>query len=105
MPTVLVLYYSRTGNTEEMAKSVEEGVKSEGIKAIRKKVTRASPKDLLKADAIILGSPNSSSLKKSIFRQNIDQETGPTGLGSTLLSPNETRMIGTKRKPEGAFLH
>jgi NAD(P)H dehydrogenase (quinone) len=58
MSTVLILYYSRSGNTEEMAKAVEEGVKSEGIKAVRKKVTRANLTDLLKADGIILGSPN-----------------------------------------------
>ncbi len=57
MPTVLILYYSRSGNTEEMAKAVEEGVKSEGVQVVRKKVTRAVLKDLLKADGIILGSP------------------------------------------------
>ena len=58
MPMVLILYYSRTGNTEEMAKAVEEGVKAEGVEVVRKKVTRANLKDLLKADGIILGSPN-----------------------------------------------
>ena len=57
MPTVLILYYSKTGNTEEMAKAVEEGVKSEGLKAIRKKVSRANPKDLLSVQGIIIGSP------------------------------------------------
>jgi NAD(P)H dehydrogenase (quinone) len=57
MPTVLILYHSKTGNTEEMAKAVEEGVKSEGVKVIRKKVNRATLNDLLKADGIILGSP------------------------------------------------
>jgi NAD(P)H dehydrogenase (quinone) len=58
MATVLILYYSKTGNTAEMAKAVEEGVKSEGLKAIRKKLNQATLKDLLKADGIILGSPN-----------------------------------------------
>lgn len=41
-----------------MAKAVEEGVKFEGVNAVRKKVTQANVKDLLKADGIILGSPN-----------------------------------------------
>ena len=58
MATVLILYYSRSGNTEEMAKAVEEGVKSEGVQVVRKKVTRANLRDLLKTDGIILGSPN-----------------------------------------------
>jgi NAD(P)H dehydrogenase (quinone) len=57
MPTVLIVYHSRTGNTEEMAKVIEEGVKSEGVKAVRKKVGNATLQDLLKADGIILGSP------------------------------------------------
>jgi len=57
MPTVLIVYHSKGGNTEEMAKAVEEGVKSEGLKTIRKRVTRATLKDLLGADGIILGSP------------------------------------------------
>jgi NAD(P)H dehydrogenase (quinone) len=57
MPTVLILYHSRSGNTEEMAKGIEEGVKSEGAKVVRKKVGNATLQDLLKADGIILGSP------------------------------------------------
>ena len=57
MPTVLIVYQSRSGNTEEMAKAVEEGVKSGGARAVRKKAGRATLKDLLNADGIILGSP------------------------------------------------
>ena len=58
MPTVLIVYHSRSGNTEEMAKAVEGGIKSEGLKVVRKRVNRASPRDLLTVDAVILGSPN-----------------------------------------------
>ena len=58
MSTVLILYHSRSGNTEEMAKAVAEGVTSEGTRVILKKVAKASPKDLLKVDGVILGSPN-----------------------------------------------
>jgi NAD(P)H dehydrogenase (quinone) len=57
MLSVAIIYHSRTGNTEEMAKAVEEGVKAEGVIAIRKKANRATPNDLLKADGIVLGSP------------------------------------------------
>jgi len=58
MSTVLIVYHSKSGNTEEMAKAVEEGVRSQGLKVIRKKVSRTTPKELLKVDGIILGSPN-----------------------------------------------
>ncbi len=57
MPTVLIVYHSRTGNTEEMAKAVAEGVKSTGMKVVRKRVQQTTLQDLLKADGIILGSP------------------------------------------------
>jgi NAD(P)H dehydrogenase (quinone) len=57
MRTVLILYYSRSRNTEEMAKAIEDGGKSEGVKVVRKKVENATLNDLLKADGIILGSP------------------------------------------------
>ena len=57
MPTVLIVYHSKTGNTKEMARTVEEGVRSEGAKVVMKKVSQATLKDLLNADGIILGSP------------------------------------------------
>ncbi len=73
MSTVLILYHSRSGNTEEIAKAVAEGVKSEGAKALLKKVTKASPKDLLRADGIILGSPNYYGTMASEMKAFIDK--------------------------------
>lgn len=55
---VLVAYFSRTGNTEKMAKAVVEGVK--GVKAttvVLKKVTEATEEDLFSSDGVIVGSP------------------------------------------------
>jgi NAD(P)H dehydrogenase (quinone) len=57
MPNILIVYHSRSGNTEQMAKAVEEGARSEGVKVVRKKVGRATLQDLLNADGVILGSP------------------------------------------------
>jgi NAD(P)H dehydrogenase (quinone) len=57
MTTILISYYSKSGNTEEMAKAVAEGVKSTGATVMRKRVERTTLQDLLKADGIILGSP------------------------------------------------
>jgi NAD(P)H dehydrogenase (quinone) len=53
----LISYYSKSGNTEEMAKAVAEGIASAGVKVIRKRVERTTLQDLLNADGIILGSP------------------------------------------------
>jgi len=53
---LLILYYSQTGNTEKMARAVEEGAKSvAGVKVELRYFAR--PEDLAEADAIILGTP------------------------------------------------
>lgn len=54
---VLIVYDSRTGNTEKMAHAVAEGVKAEGVEAVVKKVDEASVDSLPEVDSLILGSP------------------------------------------------
>ncbi len=57
MPKALIIYYSRTGNTESMAKAVAEGVKSKGLSTRVKRVDYTTAYDLMSADAIAFGSP------------------------------------------------
>ena len=53
---LLILYYGQTGNTEKMARAVEEGAKSvAGVNVELRYFAR--PEDLAEADAIILGMP------------------------------------------------
>ena len=55
---ILVAYYSRTGNTEKMARGVVEGAKRvPGVNAVAKKVSEVSKEDLNAADGIVLGCP------------------------------------------------
>lgn len=57
MAKILIIYYSKTGNTEEMAKAVGEGVNGEGVEVEVKKVEDTKADELLEADGIIIGSP------------------------------------------------
>jgi flavorubredoxin len=58
MPKLLILYYSRTGNTEQMAKAVYEGAKAvHGVNATLKIDFEATPEELGEADALIVGMP------------------------------------------------
>ncbi len=57
MANILILYYTRTGNTEKMARLIEEGVKEAGAHAVVKPVTEASLDDLHASDGIVIGSP------------------------------------------------
>jgi NAD(P)H dehydrogenase (quinone) len=58
MAKILIVYDSKTGNTEKMAVAVAEGAKQAGgVEVAVKKVDRTSLEDLLNADGIIIGSP------------------------------------------------
>jgi NAD(P)H dehydrogenase (quinone) len=57
MAKVLVIYYSRSGNTEAMARSIAEGAESEGVAVECKKVEDTTIDDLLTVDGIVMGSP------------------------------------------------
>lgn len=71
MAKILIIYYSRTGNIEKMAKLIRDGVLSEGVETELKKVEDTTVGDLLSSDGIIMGSPTyygtmSAELKKLI---------------------------------------
>ena len=57
MAKALVIYFSRTGNTKKMAESVAEGIKNEGLEVVLKEAKDVDSEELLKYDAIAIGSP------------------------------------------------
>jgi flavorubredoxin len=56
MPKVLVVYYSRSGNTEKMAKAVAEGAKSNQNVTVDLEY-RIEVEELASYDAILIGTP------------------------------------------------
>ncbi len=55
---VLVLYYSRTGNTKKLAEEIAKGVqKVEGVKCVMKSASEVTKEDFRESDGIIAGSP------------------------------------------------
>lgn len=57
MTQIAVIYWSGTGNTQSMAKSVALGIESTGIKAALASVSETSPTDARKYEKIALGCP------------------------------------------------
>jgi NAD(P)H dehydrogenase (quinone) len=58
MVKILVVYDSKTGNTEKMAFAVAEGARQIGnVEVVVKRVEQTSLDDLLNSDGIIMGSP------------------------------------------------
>ncbi|MFP4477031.1 MAG: flavodoxin family protein [Desulfatibacillaceae bacterium] len=54
---VLVLYYSRGGNTRRLAEYVADGVRSAGVEAVLKDTGEVTREDFTRAAGIIAGSP------------------------------------------------
>ncbi|RLE87321.1 MAG: flavodoxin family protein, partial [Thermoprotei archaeon] len=57
MVNVVVIYYSKTGNTKAMAEEVAKGAKDYGADVKLKSVEEATLNDLLWAHGIVIGSP------------------------------------------------
>ena len=54
---VLVLYYSKGGNTKRLAEEVAKGIESAKVKAVIKSTSEVTKEDFLESDGIIAGSP------------------------------------------------
>lgn len=55
---VLVLYYSRSGNTKKLAEAIAVGVRSvRSVKCVMKDTSQVVKEDFLRADAVVAGSP------------------------------------------------
>lgn len=57
MPKVLIVYYSRSGNTAAMAEHIAGAMKHAGVDVTCKEVEKADPDELLQYDGIVIGSP------------------------------------------------
>jgi NAD(P)H dehydrogenase (quinone) len=112
MANVLVVYDSRSGNTEKMAHAIAEGVKEKKVEVHVKRVGATSIEDLVDHDAIIIGSPTyygqmSGKLKDLIDKSvkvhgKLEGKVGAaftssggtaTGAETTLLSILQTMLV------------
>jgi multimeric flavodoxin WrbA len=73
VPKVIIIYYSRTGNTESMARAVAEGVESGGLAASVKRVDYATTFDLTSADGVAFGSPCYFGYMAGIMKEFFDR--------------------------------
>lgn len=72
-PTVLIVYYSLSGNTEAMARGVAAGAEAvAGVEVVLKTVAEVSREDLETAEGIIIGSPTYYANMAAPVKQFID---------------------------------
>jgi flavodoxin len=56
----LLLYWSATGNTEKVARAIQQALVTEGVTPVVKKVAEAGGEELLDHDLVFLGAPSHS---------------------------------------------
>ena len=73
MSKILIVYYSKTGNTKAMAQYISQGVNDAGSQVILKSVEETSIDDLLTVEGIIIGSPTYYGHSTGEIRSFIDK--------------------------------
>ena len=81
MCRILIVYHSQWGHTKKMAESIKKGVRSIGnVKAVIKKATNATLRDLLECDGLVIGSPEyfgyMAGMVKDFFDRTYDEARG-----------------------------
>ena len=69
----IVIYYSRSGNTKQMAESIAKSMNDNGVETDCLIVDNVKVDDLLKYDAIVVGSPTYYGSMASQIKQLIDE--------------------------------
>ena len=74
---VLVLYYSRGGNTRRLAESIQQGVESiDGVGCLLRSTKEVSKKDFVESGGIIAGSPVYFGLMAAELKKVFDDFVG-----------------------------
>ncbi len=101
----IVIYYSRSGNTKEMAEIVAKAMSEADMATECKSVEKVKAEDLLKFDAIVVGSPTYYGHMAGPIKQLFDETVGFHGqldgkIGAAFSSAanigggNETTIMG-----------
>jgi NAD(P)H dehydrogenase (quinone) len=105
MAKAIVIYYSRSGNTKEMAQIIANAIKEVDLQVDCKSVSDVNPEELMGYDAIVVGSPTYYGHMAGPIKQLFDDIVGFHGkldgkVGAAFTSSanigggNETTIMG-----------
>jgi NAD(P)H dehydrogenase (quinone) len=101
----IVIYHSRSGNTQLMAQKIAEAMNEAGLQTECKSVSDATADDMLNADAVVIGSPTYYGQMAAPIKQLLDESVSKHGkldrkVGAAFTSSvnvgggNETTIMG-----------
>jgi NAD(P)H dehydrogenase (quinone) len=74
---ILVLYYSRSGNTKKLAEAIAKGVgEVEGASAVLRSASEVTKEDFLNSDGVIVGSPTYFGVMAAPLKEVLDRFVG-----------------------------
>ncbi|MBN2594067.1 MAG: NAD(P)H-dependent oxidoreductase [Sedimentisphaerales bacterium] len=105
MAKAIVIYYSRTGNTKEMAEIIAKSMNEADLQTECKSVSEIEVRDLLNYDAIVIGSPTYYGHMAGPIKQLIDDSVAFHGKldgkiaaafssSANIAGGNETTIMG-----------
>ncbi len=105
MPSGLVIYYSKSGNTKQMAEAIGGAMNESGLPTTVKDVAQTTVADMLAADAIVIGSPTYYGHMAAEIKTLLDESVSKHGkldgkVGAAFASSanvgggNETTIMG-----------
>ena len=112
MRRVIVIYYSRGGNTKKMAEAIGRGIQQQGVDAEVKDVASVEADMLLNYDGIVIGSPTyygsmAAEIKKLLddsvkFHGRLEGKVGAAFASSANIGGgNETTILTCDATPHG----
>ncbi len=79
MPKGLVIYYSRSGNTQSMAEIITGEMNRQGLPTSCKSVDQVEIEEMLSSDAIVIGSPTYYGRMSAAIAQLFDDSVSKHG--------------------------
>ncbi len=77
MPSLLIVYHSKTGGTRQMVEAAAEAAGSEEVELTVKQAAQAGPDDLLKADAYLFATPENLAAIAGMMKDFYDRSYYP----------------------------
>ena len=105
MAKAIIIYETRTDNTQTIAKAIQDGIKEAGVEVLLKRTAEATADDLADADAVVLGAPTYnhdlfSLMKTFLFKMEKADLKGKVGaaFGSYGWSGESVQMMSDTMK-------